>query len=92
VKRSPGLGLVTALMPSFQTEIKMAKSTQSRKTAATTAQPAKTNSRAASKTLPAAAVAKKKAAVEPLQNAPTQPTSKIEMIVALLRRPKRASI
>jgi hypothetical protein len=69
----------------------MAKSTQSRRTAPMTAQPAKTNPRITPKAPPTNWAAKKKAAARP-QNDPVQPTSKIEAIVRLLRRVEGASI
>jgi hypothetical protein len=68
----------------------MAKSTQSRRTSATTAQQVKANPLTGSKTPPAPAVAKKEIARP--QKGAVQPTSKIEAITALLRRPKGASI
>jgi hypothetical protein len=68
----------------------MAKSTQSRRTSATTAQQVKANPRTGSKTPAAAAVARKEIALP--QRGAVQPTTKIEAITALLRRPKGASI
>jgi hypothetical protein len=91
VKRLPGLALVTALMPSFQTESQMAKSNQSKQVPPKTVRHSKTNARMAPKTSPVTVVAKKTAAAQP-RKAGTQPTGKIETIAALLRRQDGASI
>ncbi len=69
----------------------MTKSTQSRRTPATTVQQSKTNPRTASKKSTATVVAKKEPPALP-RKAGTQPTSKIEAVIALLRRPKGANI
>jgi hypothetical protein len=91
VKRSPGLGLVMALIASYLRESQMAKSTQFKKAPAATARQVRSSLRSASKKSPAAVVIKTRVPAG-CGKSSVRPTGKIAIITSLLRRPKGASI